>query len=175
MERDSYIEGIRSAWLGERLGEVFFKAMADRTDDLRSVRDQAKGLAALAAEAGLEEADVARVGTAVESLTGNLGAVEEDVLQTKNTSFYDPLDNPGKLAAELAFLYNTVAGGLGGAVSARPTDQAMDRLEELRLEVDGVLGRLQEIFDGELVELNELIRSLGMDPVVLERTGQLIS
>ena len=33
MERDSYIEGIRSAWLGERLGEVFFRAMANRTDD----------------------------------------------------------------------------------------------------------------------------------------------
>jgi len=33
MERDSYIEGIRSAWLGERLGEVFFKALADRAED----------------------------------------------------------------------------------------------------------------------------------------------
>lgn len=33
MERDNYIEGIRSAWLGEQLGEAFFKAMADRTDD----------------------------------------------------------------------------------------------------------------------------------------------
>ncbi len=33
MERDSYIEGIRSAWLGEQFGEVFFKAMADRAED----------------------------------------------------------------------------------------------------------------------------------------------
>jgi hypothetical protein len=33
MERDSYIEGIRGAWLGERFGEAFFKALAERTDD----------------------------------------------------------------------------------------------------------------------------------------------
>jgi len=31
MERDSYIEGIRGAWLGEQFGEAFFKALADRT------------------------------------------------------------------------------------------------------------------------------------------------
>lgn len=33
MERDSYIEGIRGAWLGERFGEAFFNALAERTDD----------------------------------------------------------------------------------------------------------------------------------------------
>ena len=33
MERDSYLDGIRSAWLGEQFGEVFFKALADRTED----------------------------------------------------------------------------------------------------------------------------------------------
>ncbi|MGK0261077.1 MAG: hypothetical protein ACI96M_004536 [Candidatus Azotimanducaceae bacterium] len=33
MERDSYIEGIRSAWLGEQFGEVFFNGLADRTKD----------------------------------------------------------------------------------------------------------------------------------------------
>ncbi len=33
MERDNYLEGIRSAWLGEQFGEVFFNALAARTDD----------------------------------------------------------------------------------------------------------------------------------------------
>ena len=33
MERDSYLEGVRSAWLGELFGEVFFKALAERSDD----------------------------------------------------------------------------------------------------------------------------------------------
>jgi hypothetical protein len=33
MERDNYLEGIRSAWLGEQFGEVFFNALATRTED----------------------------------------------------------------------------------------------------------------------------------------------
>lgn len=33
MDRDSYIDGIRSAWLGEQFGEVFFRALAERTED----------------------------------------------------------------------------------------------------------------------------------------------
>ena len=33
MERDSYLDGIRSAWLPERFGEVFFTKLAERTQD----------------------------------------------------------------------------------------------------------------------------------------------
>lgn len=33
MERDSYIEGIRGAWLGEQFGEAFFQALAVRAND----------------------------------------------------------------------------------------------------------------------------------------------
>jgi photosystem II stability/assembly factor-like uncharacterized protein len=159
----------------EELGDIIDQ-VADRTDDLRSVRAQAQGLAGLAGDAGLEEADVTRVRTAADSLKGKLTAVEEDIQQTKSKSFYDPLDYPGKLAAELAFLFNTVAGGFGGFVDARPTDQARDRLEELRVEANDVAGRLQTIFDEDLASFNALIRSLGMDPVVLRTDeGRLIS
>lgn len=46
MERDSYIDGIRSAWLGEQFGEVFFKGLADRTED-ESMRSTWQTLAKL--------------------------------------------------------------------------------------------------------------------------------
>jgi hypothetical protein len=46
MERDSYLEGIRGAWLGEQFGEAFFKALADRTDD-ESMRSTWQTLATL--------------------------------------------------------------------------------------------------------------------------------
>jgi len=150
--------------------------VADRTDDLRSVRRQAQGLAGLAAQADLDENDMTRVRVAADSLSGKLTGVEEDIQQTKSKSFYDPLDYPGKLSAELAFLYNTVAGGFGGMVNAGPTDQAVDRLEELRADANGVLARIQVIFDDDLAAFNELIRSLGLDPVVLNTgDGRLIS
>jgi photosystem II stability/assembly factor-like uncharacterized protein len=150
-----------------RLGATI-EGLADRMDDLRSVRTQGEGLAELAADAGIPEEDVARVRAAADSLAGKLTVVEEDMQQTKSKSFYDPLDYPGKLTAELAFLYNTVAGGFG-AVDARPTDQALARMDELQARVDDVLGRLQTIFDTDLAEFNELIRSLGLDPVVLNK------
>lgn len=149
--------------------------LSGRTAELTSARDQVNGLVGITAKADLSEEDRARVAESADSLTARLTAVQEDVQQTQNKSFYDPLDHPGKLAAELAFLYNTVAGGFGGAVNARPTDQAVDRLEELRGEVDGVLGRLQTVFDQDLAAFNELIRSLGLDPVVVVREGQLVS
>jgi photosystem II stability/assembly factor-like uncharacterized protein len=149
--------------------------VADRTDDLRSVRQQSGALAGLAGDAGLDEADVARVREAADSLGGKLTGVEGQVQQTKSKSFYDPLDYPGRLAAELAFLYNTAAGGFGGTVNARPTDQAVARLEELRVEANGILSRLEVIFEEDLAAFNELIRSLGLDPVVLDSEGRLIT
>lgn len=157
----------------DELGGVI-EELAGRMDDLRSVRDQTEGLAALAGEAGLSQGDVDRVDAAADSLTGKLTGMEEEMVQTRAKSFYDPLDYPGKLTAELAFLYNTVAGGFG-VVDAPPTDQAVARLGELRSRMNDVMGRLQTIFDTDLASFNELIRSLGLEPVVLKKEGNLIS
>ena len=46
MERDSYLDGIHSAWLGEQFGEVFFSALADRALD-DTMRDKWQRLAQL--------------------------------------------------------------------------------------------------------------------------------
>lgn len=146
---------------------AMIERMADRMDDLRSVREQVTALNALTTEAGLAEADRQRVQDVADSLNAKLGVVESDMQQTRSRSFYDPLDYPGKLTAQLAYLYNTVSGAFG-AVDARPTDQAVERRDELRTEVDGLLARLQSIFEQDLAAFNELIRSLGMDPVVVE-------
>jgi len=149
--------------------------MADDTGDLLSVRTQVQGIVELSGEAGLSQADEERLKTAADSLTGGLTALQEEIQQTDNRSFYDPLDNPGKLAAELAFLYNTVAGGFGGTVNDGPTDQAIERLEELRAEVNDVLGRLESVLDDDLAAFNELIRSLGLEPVIVSKPTPVIS
>jgi len=156
------------------LGSIIDR-LAERTGDLTSVRGQVERIAELSGEAGLAEEEEERVRAAADSLTGDLAAVRDEIQQTANSSFYDPLENPGKLAAELAFLYNTVAGGFAGTANDRPTDQAGERLEELRVETEGLLRRLQTIFEEDLEAFNELIRSLGIDPVVLQGEGELIS
>ena len=149
--------------------------LGEQTGDLTSVRSQVQALTGLTEEAGLSEEDQTRVQTAADSLTERLTGLQEEIQQTDNRSFYDPLDNPGKLAAELAFLYNTVAGGLAGIFQSGPTDQAVDRLEELRGTVADVLGRLDQVLDEDLSAFNDLIRSLGMEPVVVSRREAVIS
>ena len=57
MERDSYLDSIRSAWLGERFGEVFFTAMAERTDD-DAMRSKWQSLATLERVTGERMAEV---------------------------------------------------------------------------------------------------------------------
>ncbi|NNM34917.1 MAG: hypothetical protein HKO53_17700, partial [Gemmatimonadetes bacterium] len=158
----------------EDLGGIIDR-LSDQTGDLMSARAQVEALTGLTDEAGLSEDDQAQVQAAADSLTGKLTGLQEEIQQTDNRSFYDPLDNPGKLAAELAFLYNTVAGGLAGIVQSGPTDQAVDRLEELRGTVADVLGRLDQVLDEDLSAFNELIRALGMEPVVVSRQEAVIS
>jgi hypothetical protein len=60
MERDSYIDGIRSAWLGEQFGEVFFNGLADRTED-ESMRSTWQTLAKLENVTGKKMAAVLEV------------------------------------------------------------------------------------------------------------------
>jgi hypothetical protein len=151
------------------------EVLADDADALRSVRGQVQGIAELTGDAGLSEADAARVSEAAEELAGKLTAVEEDMLQTENRSFYDPLRNPGKLAAEMAYVYNNVAGGFGGVINAQPTDQAVERKNELLGEVNELNGRLETVLEEDLADFNDLIRSLGLEPVVTKQDRRLIS
>ena len=55
MDRDSYLDGVRSAWLGERFGEVFFSGLAERTDDA-SMQSKWRTLAQLEHVTGLRMA-----------------------------------------------------------------------------------------------------------------------
>jgi photosystem II stability/assembly factor-like uncharacterized protein len=158
----------------EELGGII-EEVAVNTDALRSVRSQVGAISQVAPDAGLSDEDLARVREAAEGITEKLGTVEKEILQTENRSFYDPLDNPGMLTSHLAYLYNTVAGALGVTADARPTDAAQERLEELRGEVEAVDGSLERIFAEDLAAFNDLIRSLGLEPVVVERDPRLIS
>ncbi len=90
-------------------------------------------------------------------------------------SFCDPLDNPGQLASQLVYLYNVVAGGFGGVAPGRPTDSSVERMTELREDVNNILGRLNRIFDEDLTAFNQLIRSLGLHPVVVKTDRPSIS
>ncbi len=77
MERDSYLDGIRNAWLGEQFGEVFFNGLAARTDDA-ALRERWRTLARLEKVTGAKMAAVLhRYGEQTVAETIEIG---EDVL-----------------------------------------------------------------------------------------------
>ena len=100
----------------------------------------------------------------------HLAGVETGMQQNKSKSFYDPLVYPGKLTAQLIYLYGVAGGGgFGGAVNARPTDASYERFEKLQMEANELLQRLQVIFDTDVEAFNRLLRELDLQPVVVKQ------
>jgi hypothetical protein len=149
-----------------RVGETI-EQLGDRTGALGSARTQVQDIKGVIGDAGLSAEDQAQVEEAADSLVNKLTGVQEEIQHTRSKSFYDPLDYPGQLSAQLAYVYSAAAGGFAGPADAPPTDGSVERFEELQAETNEILGRLQEILDTELAAFNELLRSLDLDPVVV--------
>lgn len=146
--------------------------LADRTDALSSARTQVGDIKGVLGDAGLSEEDRARVEEAADSIVAGLTGVQEDIQQTQSRSFYDPLDYPGQLVAQMIYVYNAAAGP---PVDAPPTDGSVERFGELQVQSGEILGRLRVILNEDLAAFNDLLRSLDLDPVVVKSEEPVIS
>jgi photosystem II stability/assembly factor-like uncharacterized protein len=154
-----------------RVGEQI-ERLADRTDALGSARTQVNDIKGVVGDAGLGEDDLTRVNEAADSIVAGLTGVQEEIQQTRNRSFYDPLDYPGQLISQLIYVYNAAAGP---PIDAPPTDGSVARFDELQVQTNDILTRLQTILDDDLGEFNDLLRSLDLDPVVVKSDDPVIS
>lgn len=128
---------------------------------LRDVRRQAKDLAARYETAGHGEGltDLA------EALGEKLTATEEKIHQYHSKSSQDVLNFRPGIDGQLLGLKSTVE-----SAQARPTDASVERFNELRVELDGYLTELKEIFDTDLVEFNVKVAEAGQ-PAVFPSKG----
>ncbi len=133
----------------------------DAVRDIRSIRSQMKEIASTAKEAGYGE----EFEEMAEETGGKLGAVEEELFQTKNESGQDPLNFPPRLDNQIAALYGYI-----GSTYDRPNVGATERTGDLRMELSAQLEALQAIIDGEVAEFNRRLREKGV-PGVIVRTG----
>lgn len=89
-----------------------------------------------------------------------LGAVEEELVQTKARSRQDTLNWPIKLNAKL--------GGVGAAIAqadARPTASQRAVLEDLARRVDAQLAKLRTLTARDVARFTSLVRSAKVPPV----------
>ncbi|MDT8369402.1 MAG: hypothetical protein RQ745_09370 [Longimicrobiales bacterium] len=98
---------------------------------------------------------------------GGLSGVEEEIYQVRNRSGQDPLNFPIKLNNKLAALLSHVSGA-----ENRPTEQSYTVFEKLDGELATQLEQLELVIRQDVERLNEMLRSMGLDPI---RTENLIT
>jgi hypothetical protein len=98
---------------------------------------------------------------AANGLYAKLDAIEEELIQRRARVPQDQLNFPTRLNAKLAGLTSVVA-----SADAVPTRQAYEVFHDLSTRIDQQLIALQEVIDGDVAALNELIRTSGVPSIV---------
>ena len=115
--------------------------------DIRKLRDDI-----VETESRLDSGEHAGILSMTTDIKTRLTAIEEALYQTKNRSSQDPLNYPIRLGNKLAALNGVVATG-----DWKPTDQSYEVREMLNRRIDIHLGRLSDIIDERIPELNRLL------------------
>ncbi len=140
------------------------QALDDAYDGVRtarSVREQARGVVLRMQEAG---ANASALGPAAESLAGKLTDIENELMQTKNEADQDVENFPTKIDNQLAYVY-----GLLGEVDAKPTAGQIERVRDLRGELDAVLARLRRVLEEDSAAFNAAAKAAGASPILVPK------
>jgi len=124
----------------------------------RDLRRQIEDLTRRLTDAGKGEGLDAAARAARERLT----AIEEAVHQTKNEASQDALNFQPKLDNQLVALMGVVE-----SADARPTAGSLERYNELRIQVDALLGDLRKAISTEVAAFNDLARARTPEPVIV--------
>ena len=114
----------------------------------------------------LEASDDERLAQAGKRLEASASAVEADIYQVRNQSNQDPLNFPIRVNNRLANLLSMSEQGDGrpGSGMSAVFGIMVERLE-------GYVTRLQAVWDEELAEVNEELRRLGLEEIVVAQEG----
>jgi hypothetical protein len=135
----------------------------DAIRTIRSVREQVHSVASHAEAAGHGDDLTARADDVDTALT----SIEEQLMQTQNESFQDPLNYPPMLDNQYATLYGYVVGPTDA-----PTEGAYTRLEDLNAEWAAHRAQLQEVLRTEVERFNTRMQALGTAPVFVPTSAR---
>ncbi|MFW6206021.1 MAG: WD40/YVTN/BNR-like repeat-containing protein, partial [Gemmatimonadota bacterium] len=129
---------------------------------IRSVRDQAAGIAGRVEAARGDDEAAREVRSLADSLAAQLTGVEEVLIQTRNEVGQDPLNFPPRIDNQLVYLYGHVNAAYGA-----PTAGTRERWRDLQEEVAPVFERLDRILGTHVEAFNRLLRTHGLDGILL--------
>nr|MCU0393709.1 glycosyl hydrolase [Thermoflexibacter sp.] len=104
-----------------------------------------------------EDAKNKDISEAIKKFEEELGVIENNIHQTKNSSVQDPLNYGIKLNNRLAHLMVEQAQG-----DFRPTKQGEEVREKLSKMVDEELQKLRNCIDGNLQKINQMAKDKGV-------------
>ena len=158
MERNPWIEGVTDEDLVAQYEfGVRIRDEVDRANraviEIRRVKGELEERLEGVEDEGLREA--------AERLRAALDEVEGEIYQVRNRSNQDPLNFPIKVNNRLANLLSMSERGDG-----RPGSGMYEVFEVMVGRLGGLLGRLGGVWGQELVEVNEVLRGLGVEEIV---------
>lgn len=102
----------------------------------------------------------ANLKNAITAMLEKMKTIEEDLYQVQNQSPQDPLNFPIKLNNRLASLRRSIENG-----QARPTDAAYVVFDELKKELSGHLGKLNNTLESDLKKVNDQLKAKGLKEI----------
>lgn len=99
----------------------------------------------------------------VVSLKKKLKEIEDVLIQSKSKSGQDPLNFPILLDNKIAAL-----AGIAARADARPTDQSYKLFDELSIQADVQIEKLENIIREDLPELNKKVSDAGIPAVLIK-------
>ena len=121
--------------------------------DIRSLREDLEYLRGkLGDDAGAES-----LLAAVTALDDAMTVIENNLHETRNEAYQDPLNFGIKLNNRLAYLATHAAAG-----DFRPTDQGVAYRKEVSAQIDAELAALEQLLDEQLPAINGLVEELGI-------------
>ena len=135
-----------------------FAELEQAVRDIRDVRDQVDHL--LARLEGKGQGD--EITVSGKSLKDKLRAIEEKLMQTKNETQLDTCNFPPMLDSQFLLLLNLVLSS-----DTKPTDGLLKRFEDIKGEWASYRKELDKVFDQELAQFNDLVRSKNVPAILV--------
>jgi len=110
-----------------------------------------------------EDANYAEIITYAESIKKELTVIENNLHETRNEAYQDPLNFGIKLNNRLAFLATHESSG-----DFRPTDQGIAYKAEVTAQIDKELGDYKKLVDEGVGKINDMIKQKNLDFIMVD-------